>query len=296
MDASRFDSVSKFFANRRLSRRDAMIKGSSVLAATGLAAAGLARSANAQDATPVPDEGAAPAGPSPRDPEMLFVQTFQAGAIVAKEGAEGRYTLTLESGIDQTIYFSDRPDRIVGAMPTPELLDMLGFSDDDPPNAALVVETAPGETDVAVVELFAPVYDEASKGLTYEIEVLKNWRRELDMEFSEYPTDLASLEPSFGAAHLFIDGIADCPDGTMYCSIDGNTIGEIANADHDGFCQSWSVPRMCLPCDPWKTNDVVSYWKGVCNERFNDCQGRCEVSGWCSSGSPQVCTHGPGRS
>ena len=50
MDANRFDVVSKLFANRRLSRREAMVKGGTALAATGLAAAGLSRAA-AQAAT-----------------------------------------------------------------------------------------------------------------------------------------------------------------------------------------------------------------------------------------------------
>jgi hypothetical protein len=157
MDASRFDTVSKFFAHRRLSRREAMIKSSTALAATALAATGLARTANAQEASPAAAEDA-----DSGDVSFLFVQSFQAGSIAPKEGAEDRYTLTLESGAGQTIFFSDRPDRIVGAGPTAEVLDWLGFPADNPPNAALVVENGAGNTDVAVVELFSPVYDEAT--------------------------------------------------------------------------------------------------------------------------------------
>ena len=41
MDANRFDTISKLFADRRLSRREAMVKGGTALAATGLAAAGI---------------------------------------------------------------------------------------------------------------------------------------------------------------------------------------------------------------------------------------------------------------
>jgi hypothetical protein len=36
-------------------------------------------------------------------------------------------------------------------------------------------------------------------------------RRELDVELTEAPTDLAALAPSFRAASLFIDGLEDCP-------------------------------------------------------------------------------------
>ncbi len=48
---------------------------------------------------------------------MLFVQSFQSGSIAPVDGAEGRYTVTLEQGLGQTIYFSDRPERIVGTEP-----------------------------------------------------------------------------------------------------------------------------------------------------------------------------------
>ena len=133
MDQKRFDRISEALAQRRLSRRRV-----------------IARPVATQDATPVP-----PADPPDGDhgPEMLFVQTYHSGTIASVDGANGRYTLTLEAGTGQTIYFSARPERLVGTNPTPQFLEGLGFSEDNPPNAALVVETAPGETDIAVVEL-----------------------------------------------------------------------------------------------------------------------------------------------
>lgn len=288
MDANRFDSVAKFLADRRLSRRQAMVDGGVGLAAGALAVTGLARTVAAQDATPVSAGDATPApevGGSSTGPAMLYVQTFQAGSIAPKEGVEGRYTLSLESGIGQTIYFSDRPDRIAGAAPTGHFLANLGFPDDNPPNAALVVETAPGETDVAVVELFSPVYDEATQGLTYEIEVLGNWESSLEMGFSEAPTDLAAIEPSFGSTHLFIDGLFDCPDHDMVCYTDpsrhpGNSqIGVIPNADHDGFCVS-RPSALCYPC---KSPDGGGTWQDECNRRFSECNGTCIVWPTCTS-------------
>ena len=215
---------------------------------------------------------------------MLFVQTFQAGSIAPKEGAEGRYSLSLESGVGQTIYFSDRPDRIVGATGTQEFLDTLGFPDDDPPNAALVVQNAAGETDIAVIELFSPVYDEGTQGLTYEIEVLENWAAELEMGFQEEPTNLAEIEPSFGAAHLFIDGILDCPDHDLICYPNGGRwqeggVGRIANADHDGFCVSGAT-FFCYPC---KSPDGGGNWADECNRRFGDCNGNCTYYPGCTS-------------
>jgi hypothetical protein len=277
VDASRFDNLSKFFAERRISRRQAMIQGGAGIAVAGIAAAGLTRASGAQDATPA-------AGASPEaggtGPKMLFLQTYQSGTISPKEGDEGRYILSLESGGGQTVFFSDRPDRIVGTNPTPQFLEGLGFPDDNPPNAALVVETGPTDTDIAVVELYAPEYDPVSQSVTYEIEVLANWQAELEMDFSEAPTDLATFVPSFGAAQLFID---DCPDADIECyyrdplcgegcNEDAKLAGSIPNAEHDGFCYSWGAAK-CFPCSPWIDGyyDVRSYWTGVCNERFSVC-------------------------
>src|SRR5215218_5357799 len=244
MVATRFNTIAKLFANRRFSRRKALTQGGDGLAAGVLAAAGI-RSASAQDATP----DAAAEGTSA--PAMLFVQTYQSGTITPTEGVDGRYTLTLEGGHGQTIYFSDRPDRVVGADPTPQFLEGLGFLPENPPNAALVVETAPGETDVAVVELFNPVYDPVSQGVTYEIEVLSNWQAELEMEFTEAPADLATLAPSFGSAQLFID---DCAAGMVYCDTGTKRVGNF---------DDWAIPfcykpqyAECHPCIPDPSFDL----------------------------------------
>ncbi len=282
MNATRFDRIARAFAGRKLTRRQAMIQGGTSLAASTLAASGLA-AASAQDATPEPATDAADHGPT-----MLFVQTYQSGTIAPVEGAADRYTLTLEAGSGQTVYFSDRPDRIVGASPTAAFLEGLGFPEDNPPNAALVVETAPGETDIAVVELFAPLYDPVSQGVTYEVEVLANWETSLELGFHEAPTDLAAMAPAFGAAQLFID---DCPDATMTCytaNFDGRNYvehGTIDNAEHDGFCYRWGQMR-CLPCTPWNQwgGDARTYWGRVCNARYAACEGQCAVTPICTSG------------
>ncbi len=201
---------------------------------------------------------------------MLFLQSFQSGSIAAKEGEEGRYNVTLEQGLGQTIYFSDRPDRIVGASPTPQFLEGLGFPADNPPNAALVLETASGETAFAVLELFSPAYDEASHTATYEAAVLENWERTLEVGFQEAPTDLAALAPTFGAAHLFID---DCPDYPINCV--ANSEDDIrytySTESHDGFCYSWGAAQ-CLPCQPWFSGiggdiTAANYWTDQCNKR-----------------------------
>jgi hypothetical protein len=263
METNRFDTIARLFAERKLSRRAALAKGSAGLAGGALAAAGLDRAA-AQDATPVP--------PSPAEKvEFLFVQSFQRGSIAPKAGAEGRYTVTLEQGLGQTVYFSDRPDRVVGATPTDQFLRGIGFAADNPPNAALVVETAPGETDVAVVELFDPVFDPAGPGVTYDVAVLANWRASLELGFAEAPADLAALAPSFGPAHLFID---DCPDTDINCECirDEKPFrrGVLPLVSNVGMCWNYSL---CQPCEPYGHTlpsycATYDYWKQRCKEAY----------------------------
>jgi hypothetical protein len=288
MNNSRFDGIAKHFANRRISRRQVLAQGGAGVAAGALAATGLS-SATAQDATPTTAPDAS------HGPTMLFLQSFQSGSIAPKDGADGTYTLTLEHGLGQTIYFSDRPDRIVGATPTPKFLKALGFQPDNPPNAALVVQAAADDTDIAVLELLNPRYDEASHTATYDVTLLKDWERTLDVGFAEQPTDLAQLHPQFGAAHLFID---DCPDSDMNC-IDysvGEVYGTIPNSDHNGYC--WSGDQgACLPCTPWyedfyedKDNSgAIPYWNDQCNQRFSKCNGNCTAFPICTQGFSDEC-------
>jgi hypothetical protein len=301
-NVNRFDSLSKSIARR--SRRDALAAGITGIAA----AAGLTHGAAAQEATPEP---AGAAAQTTRDPMLLFVQTYQSGTITPIDGVDGRYTLSLANGNGQTVYFADRPERIVGTTETPQFLEGLGFSSDNPPNAALVVQTSPEESDVAVVELFSPLFDPENRGVTYEIEVLKNWQQELDMGFSEAPTDLAALAPSFGAARLFIDGLSDCPgaEQPMQCvtRTDQVVAGTIDGSELGGWCQNWQSPFGCYPCVPSAGSGVqfgprykVEYWTNVCNERFADCQSAffsdgyfvgCYIYPRCFDGFDELCTH-----
>jgi hypothetical protein len=283
VERSRFDAFSKRFARRSLMRPDP----TSIVRAA------------AQDVTP--------ASGNRRDPSLLFVQSFQSGSIDRKDGTDDQYTLTLADGGGQTVYFSDRPGRVVGSQPTAEFLERLGFADGNPPNAALVVETSPGESDVAVVELFNPIYDPISEGVTYDIVVLQNWQAELEVSLQEAPIDLAALAPSFGAARLFIDSGLNCPDkGQISCAqaSTGAVVGQIGYWDFDGWCGWGSDDKSlgyCLPCqprpqsqhgspggelDPGQPGDyrnVWLEWGDICNQRFAECNGECVPNNWCQA-------------
>ena len=247
MAGTRFDTIAKLFAQRKGAGRIA------------------------QDATPPAVDG--------EKTEFLFVQSFESGTFAPKTGSPDAFTLTLDHGLGQTVFFSDRPARVVGTTPTARFLGAIGFAPDNPPNAALVVETAPDQTDLAVVELFDPIYHEATHALTYEVGVLKKWEETLELGFAEAPTDLAGLAPTFGPAHLFID---DCPDGDVWCSLNGANAGDFGSLGH---CYSWPQGN-CYPCSPWyeKYSDARVYWSNQCNQTFATCQGQCFAEGVCSGG------------
>ena len=214
---------------------------------------------------------------------MLFVQSFQAGSVAPTAGSDGRYTLTLEQGLGHTIYFSDRPDRIVGSMPTPQFLSEIGFSEGNPPNAALVVETDEGQTEVAVLELFDPGYDEPTRTATYEVAVLAEWERRGGDRFAEIDIDLAQLLPTFGAAHLFIDDydlngdpVDFCPQGTMTtCWLNGRKIGDL---DWFGVCEARSGRCQGTVLGQISFENNQTKWNYQRNATFSDSCGGNRVA------------------
>lgn len=267
MNPHRFDAVTKLFADRRLSRRSAV----SVSLSVG-AAAVTGASIAAQDATPE----AMAVSDAPPTPTQLFVQSFQSGSIAPSTSEFGTHTVTLAQGLGQTIVFTDRPSREVFTSPTPAFLDGLGFPADNPPNAAILMDAGDGTTDIAVVEIFNPTYDEATHTATYDISVLANWQNDLELGFQQEPADLANVAPEFGATHLFIDGC-----GGSYECVRVKEVG--SGRESAGWLSYvsatyWWDQGSCVPDGTADTHDleaVNAYWDSTCNDTFSFCQGRC---------------------
>ena len=102
--------------------------------------------------------------------ESMFVQTAQG---IDSDGQ----TLTLRGITPSTLYFSDRPQRVVGHMSTADFVDLWATGDNsfetDPPNAVLAfLEPAADAPDDAVVVLKEPNLD-GGGDLSYSIEVLE---------------------------------------------------------------------------------------------------------------------------
>jgi hypothetical protein len=270
LDAARFDHITQLFAQRRLSRRRAVTTAAAGVAATVIGAqhAGLA-----QDATPQASPVAAPESGASEKITYLFVQSFQSGSLTPNE-ADDRHTLTLEQGLGQTIYFADRPSRDVGVTPTAQFLEGLGFSEDNPPNAALIVETSDGETDLAVLELFAPTYDATTHTATYQVRGLEAWEENLEFGLQQGPTDLSAITPDFTGAHLLID---DCANAKVDCYTAGNEPGIYINSfDNVTFCLTGGFCQPCLPFNGHTQPDpcaTFTIWEEQCEQQFDDCKG-----------------------
>ena len=102
--------------------------------------------------------------------ESMFVQTAQG---IDSDGQ----TLTLRGITPSTLYFSDRPQRVVGHMSTVDFVDLWATGDNsfetDPPNAVLAfLEPGADAPDDAVVVLKEPNLD-GGGDLSYSIEVLE---------------------------------------------------------------------------------------------------------------------------
>ena len=203
----RFDALSKSLSSR-LSRRTLMKTASGAAAGTTLAAL-TAPHLSAQQATPV----ASPVGTAPEKTEFLFVQS--AASATLKAETDTTYRLAMQGHTGGTIYFSDRPERIFGEAPTPVFLENLGFSPDNPPNAAIVTNSPDGTSDVLVVELTDPTYDATAGELTYGVTVLEDYESD-GLSFAAAAQQDKMLPEELGSTSLFID---DCPDANAACML-----------------------------------------------------------------------------
>jgi hypothetical protein len=259
MDAARFDHLAKI-VSRRTSRRAALRTMGVGIAAGLTARAGLVE---AQEATPAPNDAGEPRA-------TMFVQTAHGGHFIPKPDEDGVYQVVLRGVSAQTAYFTDRPERLVGSVSTAHVLAELGFTSENPPNAAIVVQTEEGGEDILVVELLNPDYHSGNQSLTYDVVVLDEYAGDGLGELAQRQDD-GELPISFGQTSLFID---DCPDLTV-C---------VNDVDRENGYQPWSMP---IPGGPY-----TQAWTNLgCQPVDNDGQQllKGQLAYRCSQANPKHC-------
>jgi hypothetical protein len=282
MESSTFDRLTRSFASR-LSRRRALAAGGAALSA-GLLTADRVPTA-AQEATPAATPGSFPGDPHPSTdtarthPEFLFEQTFDAGTWAPKPGEDGTYTLTLTGAAANTTYFSDRPERITGLAPTQQFLDGLGFTPENPPNAALVIQTDDGEQDILIIELLDPVYDPATATLTYDARVLADYGERGLAFLAQQQSDYDAPE-TFGQGSLFID---DCVSPVLdQCWLGCDMVGTVW-AEYCFF----SATNSCELCS--NPPDECYYRYALCQDNNQLCADDIELCGTPGCGNSSNC-------
>jgi len=134
---------------------------------------------------------------------FLFIQSAVSGTFTDNDGVK---ILTLFEISPSTVYFSDRPNRVTGVLDTNSFIALWGEGEDsfrdDPPNAALEISTADGNSDVFILELMNPVYNYELKTLQYDVKILS----EASDGLTHY-SDRIDLEipATFNHSVLFID-------------------------------------------------------------------------------------------
>jgi hypothetical protein len=275
MTTHRFETLARSLSSR-LSRRTAL-QASGLGFAAGLVAASPHR-VTAQDAAATPD-------PLADDATFVFVQSAASGTFTVNPGAgtsstDGTpipgggadYLLTLEGHTGDTVYFSDRPERIFGEAPTQAFLDGLGFSPSNPPNAAIVTQTDDGTEDVLVVELLNPSYDAAVGTVSYGANILSDYDG-AGLAYVAARQQDESLPQTLSNVSLFID---DCPDLTG-CAFDDPEVGAFEYfgalpGGPIGQCWHWKS-FSCIPCN----GNSTSSYDALCNQTYSGCGGACQA-------------------
>lgn len=120
--------------------------------------------------------------------EFLAIQRAQSGSI--SETNATTYTLELSNVSNETILFSDRPERIVTSVSTSDFIGSWTTGPDsfavDAPNDALIVEDIQsGQLETGVIESFDPIYDANTNTLTYTITAENGTSIDLPGEFGQ---------------------------------------------------------------------------------------------------------------
>ena len=137
---------------------------------------------------------------------FIFIQEGSSGSYV--NDSSGNYTLTMNNVVPYTMFFADRPARDVGFAPMDKFLKGFDFGASNPPNAAIILPDENETSDMVVVELTNPQYNNTTQTLTYTPKQLKEYSFKSGW-LQDHASEVDPAIPErFGSVILVID---DCP-------------------------------------------------------------------------------------
>jgi hypothetical protein len=162
----------------------------------------------------------------------LYVATAGGGSLTPTGHGGDTYRLRLDHPGQAITSFADHPGRVADDTTPKALVD--GWKADgfeaDPPNAALVVNGAPADHDVMVVELTKPQLTK-SGALTFDAKRIPAPKDGALKAFA--PRADRSVATHFGGASLFIDNGANVVPVTLNVTMPANSVAMIT--PRDGF-------------------------------------------------------------
>lgn len=155
-----------------------------------------------------PSTGAAESEPANEQVSLLYSLTGDSGSMRLLPGSGNRYVFTLKGADERTVWFSNRPARHSGTLPTAGFVEQwadFGFAA-DPPNVAITVHEPDGATDTIVAVMRKPSINENGT-LRATMEVLSTERaRALTGNLARHgDAHDATIPSSLGSVSVFID-------------------------------------------------------------------------------------------
>jgi hypothetical protein len=164
----------------------------------------------------------------------LFTQNTHTGSLQPIPGKSDVFTLTLNQPAPDVTVFTDRPVRSASTEPLAGFVDQWderGFAQ-DPPNAALVLDQEPDDSDTAIFKLADPSYDKGSGTVSYTATHVNGGTSSLPSDEHIDPP------PTFGDAHLFIDPSGGGDQHAMAIDVEGGRQGLKTDIT---FNSPWSI-------------------------------------------------------
>lgn len=169
----------------------------------------------------------APAAVAAEQVSLLYSLSGGNATMKLLPGSANRYSFTLTDADPRTVWFSNRPARHSGTLPTSGLVEQwsgLGFTA-DPPNVAITIHAPTGETDTIVAIMRAPKYNAATGVLRARMQVLSDEQAQsLTGNLARHGDahDRHDIPTRLGSVSVFIDDV----DGTVIngCLIQPYTI------------------------------------------------------------------------